>query len=211
MSSRIEKSRSARSASKARQKNGLLSLILRNAVEMPACSRCESRNIESCQASSLDSSRCAECVRLNLSGCDVLSLDNSADLLAISSQHQKIEDEIEHLEEKLLRLRKQKKMWREKMSRAIRRGLKNLEELERVEAEETEAERRRVAADVQAVISEETSISRPDLSFDGFDWNSVDVGSAVVDWSGFLPGPSEVVASGSVDTGQASQNSSSSS
>lgn len=38
---------------------------------------------------------------------------------------------------------------------AVRRGIDNMEELERVEAEEAEAERACVAADVQAVVSEE--------------------------------------------------------
>lgn len=99
-----------------------------------------------------DSSRCAECVRQQRSKCDVLELNNSKDLLHISTQHQKLEDEIEELEEKLLRLRKQKRMWREKMTRAVRRGLRNLDELERVENEEAEAERKRIAEQSAEVV-----------------------------------------------------------
>ena len=95
--------------------------------------------------------------------------------------------------------------------RAVRRGIDNLEELERVEKEEAEEERRRAAANVQAVVFEESNLAQLDPNFDGFDWGSVDVGSTVVDWSGFLEGPPEVVATGSGDTGQVSQNTSSSS
>ncbi|KAK4095668.1 hypothetical protein N658DRAFT_437812 [Parathielavia hyrcaniae] len=42
-------------------------------------------------------------------------------------------------EERVLRLRKQKKMWFEKMMRAIARGIDTVEELERVEREEAKA------------------------------------------------------------------------
>ncbi|KAK7727158.1 hypothetical protein SLS53_009470, partial [Cytospora paraplurivora] len=92
--------------------------------------------------SASDSSRCAECVRLGASSCDVLG-PSPADIRKISLQHRRLEDQIEAEEErlresaaKLERLRKQKKMWSAKMARAIRRGLDNVEELDRVEAEE---------------------------------------------------------------------------
>lgn len=55
------------------------------------------------------------------------------------------------------------------MSEAIRRGLRNLEELERVEKEEAEAERAHLAAEVQAVVSEELAVASVDPSFKGFD------------------------------------------
>ena len=44
----------------------------------------------------------------------------------------------------MLRLRKQKKLWFEKMIKAISRGINSVEELERVEREEAEKEQRRV-------------------------------------------------------------------
>lgn len=43
------------------------------------------------------------------------------------------------MEAKINRLRRQKKMWFEKMARAISRGIDTVEELERVEREEAEA------------------------------------------------------------------------
>ncbi|KAF3764036.1 hypothetical protein M406DRAFT_323417, partial [Cryphonectria parasitica EP155] len=65
------------------------------------------------------------------------------------------------------------------MSRAIRRGFKNLEELEKEEAEEAEAERVRIAAEVQAVVAEESAVIVGDSSFEGFDWNSVNLRNSV--------------------------------
>ena len=43
------------------------------------------------------------------------------------------------MEAKINRLRRQKKMWFEKMARAVSRGIDTVEELERVEREEAEA------------------------------------------------------------------------
>ncbi|KAF3768386.1 hypothetical protein M406DRAFT_250815, partial [Cryphonectria parasitica EP155] len=74
----------------------------------------------------------------------------------------------------------------EKMKHALRCGITRVEELDRVKAEKAEAERVRIAAEVQAVVAEESAVVARDSSFEGFDWNSVDLGSSVVDWSGFL-------------------------
>ncbi|KAK2731616.1 hypothetical protein CKAH01_19058 [Colletotrichum kahawae] len=89
---------------------------------MPTCSYCEGKGFSCCKVSPSDSSRYAECVRLGRSHCNVLG------------------DELQAAEEKVLRLRKQKKIWFEKMMRAVRRGIDSVEELERVEREEAEAE-----------------------------------------------------------------------
>ncbi|KAM4062733.1 hypothetical protein HRG_010001 [Hirsutella rhossiliensis] len=106
----------------------LLSTILSNPdiLTMPSCSACERRGLRECQVSSSDSDRCVECLR------------------NIANQHIKLERELEEAEEKVLRLRKQKKLWFEKMMRAVSRGIDNVEELERVEKEEAEKERQRV-------------------------------------------------------------------
>ncbi|KAH8745177.1 hypothetical protein F5883DRAFT_654669 [Diaporthe sp. PMI_573] len=64
----------------------------------------------------------------------------------------KLEDKIEELEEKLIRLRKQKRIWRKKMTRAICRGLRNLDELDCVENEEAEAGHRRIAEQSAKVV-----------------------------------------------------------
>ncbi|KAF3768336.1 hypothetical protein M406DRAFT_242750, partial [Cryphonectria parasitica EP155] len=122
-------------------RNLLVSRLLENFVEMPVCSYCEGRGFGSCKVSPGDSSRCIECVRLGRSKCDVMG-PSPEELRNIATQHRKLEDEIEKRETELLRLRQQKRMWSEKMKRALRRGITRVEELDRVEAEEREAERR---------------------------------------------------------------------
>jgi hypothetical protein len=62
----------------------------------------------------------------------------SSQLRDIATQHQKLEDELLVAEERVLRLRKQKKLWFEKMMRALSRGIDTVEELEKVEKEEAE-------------------------------------------------------------------------
>jgi hypothetical protein len=64
----------------------------------------------------------------------------------IVSQHNKLESQMEDAKAELAaamakvnRLRKQKRLWFEKMARAISRGVDTVEELERVEREEAEA------------------------------------------------------------------------
>jgi hypothetical protein len=54
---------------------------------------------------------------------------------------------LEEAENKVFRLRKQKKLWLEKMMRAVRRGISSVEELEKVEKEEAEREAGRLLSD----------------------------------------------------------------
>ncbi|KAF3763502.1 hypothetical protein M406DRAFT_262424, partial [Cryphonectria parasitica EP155] len=61
-------------------------------------------------------------------------------------------------------------------------GINNVEELERIEAEEQAC----IAAGVRSVVAEKSAVIAEDPSFEGFNWNSVDIGNAVVNWSGFL-------------------------
>ncbi|EHA46471.1 hypothetical protein MGG_18021 [Pyricularia oryzae 70-15] len=159
MSSRVNKSRGRSSTAR---RNDLLSVLLSSAVEMPSCSACESQGIAKCAVSPRDSSRCVECVRLGRSRCDVMGVSREQ-LHRIAAQHSKLESELEAAEEKVLRLRRQKKMWFEKMMRAVRRGIDNLEELDRVEREEAEQEERRRSAEVLPEVSLESLL--PDSNF----------------------------------------------
>ncbi|KAH9432000.1 hypothetical protein MCOR02_006705 [Pyricularia oryzae] len=129
---------------------------------MPSCSACESQGIARCAVSPRDSSRCVECVRLGRSRCDVMGVSREQ-LHRIAAQHSKLESELEAAEEKVLRLRKQKKMWFEKMMRAVRRGIDSLEELDRVEREEAKQEERRRSAEVLPEMSLESLL--PDSNF----------------------------------------------
>jgi hypothetical protein len=113
-------------------------------VEMPPCSFCKDQGLSNCKASDADSARCFECVRLNKPYCDMNPL-TPQQLRRIGTQHQKAESELEAAEEelekasaKVRRLRRQKKLWFEKMMRAVARGIDNVEELERVERLEAE-------------------------------------------------------------------------
>ena len=143
MSSRISKQKKLPHPSTVR-KNDLLAAVLCSSLSMPSCSACLRRGAQSCEVSSSDSSRCSECVDRKLPHCDVLGV-SPAQLRHIASQHQKLESELEEAEMKVMRLRKQKKLWFEKMMRAVSRGIDNVEELERVEKEEAAREAARQA------------------------------------------------------------------
>ncbi|KAH9435934.1 hypothetical protein MCOR02_004844 [Pyricularia oryzae] len=84
--------------------------------------------------------------------------------------HSRLESELEAAEEarraadlKVERLRKQKKLWFERMMRAVSRGIDDLEELDRVEREEAEQEERRRSAEVLPEVSLESLL--PDSNF----------------------------------------------
>jgi len=188
MSDRIVKRRKT----SAQRRADLFLSVLSRSITMPSCSACEARGQPSCQVSDLDSTRCAECVRSGRSQCDVLgpSLEH---LQQVGSQYHKMEEELERAEEerqqmdaKIRRLRKQKKMWFEKMMRAVRRGISTVEELERVEKEEAEREAVRAAE------------NRPPSS----DSNHLDE-AFIDDWNALYPGvvldPSIMVDFGLVD------------
>jgi hypothetical protein len=178
--------------SSSERRNALLLSILSSSIEMPSCSNCEQRGIESCRVSDRDSSRCSECVRAGRSRCDVQGPSND-DLVRIGTQFRELEEAVERAEEerraadaKVERLRKQKKLWFEKMMRAVRRGISSVEELERVEKEEAERE---------AVHAAE---NRPPSS----DSNHLDE-AFIDDWNSLYPGvvldPSIMVDFGLVD------------
>lgn len=167
-SNRVSKS------SASNRSSSLLAVILNSpsSIVMPSCLQCTRRGIPSCRVSSTDSTRCSECVRYNRSNCDVQGLSN-AQLLRIGAQHRKVEEEMEQAEEelrvhlaKLDRLRKQKKMWLEKMLRAVARGIDDVGELERLEEEERLAEERRVAALAPSPAPDEIPL---DFAWDSFD------------------------------------------
>ncbi len=145
MAGRVAKS-SARGVSsvKSAQRAALLSSILRSSVEMAPCSSCQ-KSGSRCLVADVESRRCSECVRLCRSFCDVFGL-SPAQIEKVASQLSSAEADLEAAETerdrwdaKVKRLRVQKKLWRERMSRAISRGITDLEELEKVEEEERRA------------------------------------------------------------------------
>jgi seryl-tRNA synthetase len=146
MSNRVSKSRAKPCSKSSEQRSVLLGLILSHPSAMAnTCSSCEQSNRQ-CIASESDSSRCSECVRQGLSRCDIAGL-SPQQLRRIAAHHSRFESELEsaeatrrNIDAKIERLRKQKKLWFEKMMRAVARGIDNVEELERVEREEMERE-----------------------------------------------------------------------
>ncbi|KAK3904168.1 hypothetical protein C8A05DRAFT_32056 [Staphylotrichum tortipilum] len=130
---------------KAAERDDLLSAILQSASTVTSpCSSCKTRGLV-CKVSPAVSSACYACVRNHQSFCDAQGI-SAQQLRKIVAQHGKVESELEKAEAELLasvakvnRLRSQKRMWFDKMTRAISRGIDTVEELERVEREESEA------------------------------------------------------------------------
>jgi hypothetical protein len=88
----------------------------------------------------------------------------------IGVHHQRAEEELDAAEEeleragaKVRRLRKQKKMWLDKMMRAVSRGIDSVEELERVEREEAEEAARRLATPASSALSSEPVFSEIEI------------------------------------------------
>jgi hypothetical protein len=151
MSNRVEKRHNRSSSMKTAQSLLLVSNILSRAVEMAPCSSCARRG-SSCLVSDSDSSRCSECVRRKVGDCDIQGPSN-AQLRRLASQQIKLEEELDEAAEEFeragaryRRLQRQKKIWSEKVMRAVARGIDNLEELEALERREEEEKRSSEAA-----------------------------------------------------------------
>ncbi len=178
--------------------------MIRGLQAMPVCSFCQKKGFSSCEASPSDSSRCIQCVSAKRGLCDMVGL-SPVQLRHVATQHNNLEDELEEAEAaalqaqaKVLRLRKQKKLWFEKMMRAVSRGIDNVEELEKVEREEAErAEQARLAG------RPPSSEGRADAQFMD-DWNKlyshVELDPSLYSTFGILPessGSAERASSGS--------------
>jgi len=141
MSGRVQKQKKSQSA--RRRKGELLKAFSSSrSVPMPSCTNCTRRGQRTCIASPGDSSRCEECVRSNRSGCDVLGATD-AQLQTIAAQHARLEREVADAAAeaaaamaRFQRVQAQKSLWFDRMMTAVSRGLADVEELEKVEAEE---------------------------------------------------------------------------
>ncbi|KAF3764040.1 hypothetical protein M406DRAFT_262286 [Cryphonectria parasitica EP155] len=134
---RIDKSRHK----KTEQSTSLWLIALSRCVEMPMCSFCKSCKAR-CLASEEDSSRCTECIKHKRGNCNMHGL-SPLQVEKIVAQHSAAETALDDAEEELERatakvrwLRKQRKLWAEKIARAVRCGLDTIEKLDCVEAEE---------------------------------------------------------------------------
>ena len=141
----------------------LAQAIESSGVEMIPCSRCRLDGYRCVKdLSRSDRSRCSECVRAR-SSCDAefpLSEDwdrevpREGDWRALDRQEERLRSEEEEAMAKILRLRKQQKLLRERRQRMADRGLKYLDELdaleekERLENERGEKEKEMASASV---------------------------------------------------------------
>jgi seryl-tRNA synthetase len=67
-------------------------------------------------------------------------VESEEKLSEMQNELSKMQNNLSEMQSKVFRLRKQKKLWFEKMMRAVARGIDSVEELERVEREELERE-----------------------------------------------------------------------
>ena len=199
MSNRVSKPRSKPRSAQVERRDALLEVLLVAPVAMDSvCLSCEKAKSE-CLASEDDSSRCTRCVRYQLSNCDMKGL-SPQQLRRVAAHHTRFEAELVESEEKLLelqniaqqqqnkvlRLRRQKKLWFEKMMRAVARGIDDVEELERIEREEAEREaiQQQGAGSSDVLIASSSEVPGVDLdwsaaaipsqdAFNSVDWNAV--------------------------------------
>lgn len=166
MSGRVTKNKYPPRSTKEKvdQFNSLASAILARPIAMSPCSFCE-RNKFECKISPADSSRCSSCVLQKKSDCDVRGLSPSQ-LKKVADQYHNLEKELEEAEDRVSRLRKQKRWWYDKMSRAVSRGITDLDELDKIEREEQEERDREEAKQGEA---EASSVSVVDPSFSWLD------------------------------------------
>ncbi len=109
MSNRINKQRKTSSEQSLTHKIHLLYSLFSNLSEMPFYNHYIRLEFPLYEISPLDSSRCIEYIRKNRSNYNVLDI-SSKQLLVISTQHLYTEAELEKAEERIARLRKQKKI-----------------------------------------------------------------------------------------------------
>lgn len=131
---------------RTRQRDSLLRAIMSGADKSnKRYSYYISKNHKDCLISPLDSSHCFKYIHLNKSYYNVQGLTPNQ-LNYISTQHFYLEEELKEAEDilaeaaaKVARLQKQKRVWYDRMRRAVAQGISDLEELDRVEREEAEA------------------------------------------------------------------------
>jgi hypothetical protein len=173
-------------------RNNLVDRISRNGFKMPSYAFCRRDPRRVCVVSS-DSDRCLECVRQNKAQCDVwgpttqqwAALEREEDRLKnewratqeaqrlLQEEHQRLFERLLESQAKLLRLDKQREMFRDRAAEMLRRGLKSLDELDALEKKEREEASRRSEALATSSASAEASVDPsflPDSFWEGLDF-----------------------------------------
>ena len=182
MSNRISKRAKPISQRKVSKRNTLLTAVLStDSVEMAPCSYCKRRQFE-CIVSKNNSSRYSFCIRHNRSQCDVSGL-SPEQLQKVAAQHRELEIELEAAEEeaervitetnaKLRRLRRQKRMWYEKMMKAVDRGIDNLAALKKLKKQKRQAAQASVTGSLEVTADFGIGVEN-DWSLNGFGWGAI--------------------------------------
>lgn len=145
---------------KLKERLALSQRISATGFEMPSCSRCEKKHTK-CIVSD-DSKRCSECVRVN-ARCDAGG-PSISDWDKLEREERRLQEEEEEAMAKILRLRKQQRLFRSRAKDMLRRGLKTMDELDEVE----EKERKEAEAKATLLHSPPATVSEsvaPDQDF----------------------------------------------
>jgi len=173
--------------------DNLLSRILRDGIVMPSCTRCRKDPRRVCVVAT-DSDRCAECVRAGGNVlCDVWgptksewrALERTEKELAraweeAQRDQQRLFEQLASQQAKLLRINKQREMFRARAGEMLRRGLRSLDELDAAEKEEEEQRRSQHVPSFSNVADEHPrsdllpDSDGPDFSDPSF-WDSLDL------------------------------------
>jgi len=120
---------------KLKERLALAQRITATGIEMPPCSRCEKKELK-CVVSD-DSRRCGECVRTN-ARCDAGG-PSTSEWEKLEREERRLQEEEEEAMAKILRLRKQQRLFRSRAKDMLRRGLKTMDELDEAEEKERAA------------------------------------------------------------------------
>lgn len=151
---------------KIKERLALAQRILTTGIEMPPCSRCEKKHTK-CVVSD-DSKRCSECIRVN-ARCDAGG-PSASDWDKLEREERRLQEEEEEAMAKILRLRKQQRLFRSRAKDMLRRGLKTMDELDEAEERERkEAEAKEALPHSPPPTVSGGAVLDPELDFSTFD------------------------------------------
>ena len=128
------------------------------------CSRCLEKNLE-CRVLP-NAARCGECIKSVGSGrCDVYG-HSAGDWSRVNSEEDRLRREEEEAMAKILRLRRQQRVLREKAGKMLQHDLHTIEALEEFEAEEQRLENERIEREKEQASSSSVAAGDDSFAFD---------------------------------------------
>jgi hypothetical protein len=151
---------------KIKERLALAQRITATSIEMPPCDRCEKKQKSGekikCIVSD-NSRRCSECVRTN-ARCDAGG-PSASEWEKLEREERRLQEEEEEAMAKILRLRKQQRLFRSRAKDMLRRGLQTMDELDEVE----ERERQEQKAGESTQQNNQEAVASPGPSADLFE------------------------------------------